>query len=56
MQTLAVTFYNVVVWLHISSVVLAFGPTFAFGIYVALAQTPKAGRFYVTCQQVQSAR
>ena len=38
MQTLAVTFYNVVVWLHISSVVLAFGPTFAFGIYVALAQ------------------
>ena len=38
MQTLAVTFYNVVVWLHISSVVLAFGPTFAFGIYMALAQ------------------
>ena len=38
MQTLAVTFYNVVVWLHISSVVLAFGPTFAFGIYFALAQ------------------
>ena len=38
MQTLAVTFYDVVVWLHISSVVLAFGPTFAFGIYIALAQ------------------
>ncbi|MDX6583483.1 MAG: putative integral rane protein [Solirubrobacterales bacterium] len=38
MNTIAVTFYNVVVWLHVSSVVLAFGPTFAFGIYVALAQ------------------
>jgi len=38
MQTLAVTFYNVVVWLHVSSVVVAFGPTFAFGIYIALAQ------------------
>ena len=37
MQTLAVTFYNVVAWLHISSVVIAFGPTFAFGIYLALA-------------------
>ena len=38
MNTIAVTFYNVVVWLHISSVVLAFGPTFAFGLYIALAQ------------------
>jgi hypothetical protein len=38
MNTIAVTFYNVVVWLHVSSVVLAFGPTFAFGIYIALAQ------------------
>jgi MFS family permease len=38
MQTLAVTFYNVIVWLHISSVLIAFGPTFAFGIYIALAQ------------------
>ena len=37
MQTIAVTFYNVVVWLHVSSVVIAFGPTFAFGIYVATA-------------------
>ena len=37
MQTLAVTFYDVVVWLHVSSVVVAFGPTFAFGIYIALA-------------------
>ena len=38
MTTTAVTFYNVVVWLHISAVVLAFGPTFAFGLYIALAQ------------------
>jgi Predicted integral membrane protein (DUF2269) len=38
MTTIAVTFYDVVVWLHISSVVLAFGPTFAFGIYATLAQ------------------
>ena len=37
MQTVAVTFYDVVVWLHVSAVVLAFGPTFAFGIYAALA-------------------
>jgi hypothetical protein len=32
---LAVQFYDVVVWLHVSGVVLAFGPTFAFGIYLA---------------------
>jgi hypothetical protein len=36
MQTIAVAFYDVVVWLHISAVVLAFGPTFAFGIYFAV--------------------
>jgi hypothetical protein len=36
METVAVTFYNVVVWLHITSVVVAFGPTFAFGIYFAV--------------------
>ena len=38
METLAVTFYNVVVWLHVSAVVVAFGPTFAFGIYYAVAE------------------
>jgi hypothetical protein len=36
MTTLAVTFYDVIVWLHVSSVVVAFGPTFAFGIYIAM--------------------
>ena len=33
-----VEFYEVVKWLHISAVVLAFGPTFAFGIYLAVTQ------------------
>jgi Predicted integral membrane protein (DUF2269) len=32
-----VQFYDVIVWLHISSVVVGFGPTFAFGLYLALA-------------------
>ncbi|MGH2986982.1 MAG: DUF2269 family protein [Solirubrobacterales bacterium] len=36
MTTLAVTFYDVIVWLHVTSVVIAFGPTFAFGIYLAM--------------------
>jgi hypothetical protein len=36
MATLAVTFYDVIVWLHVSAVVVAFGPTFAFGIYLAM--------------------
>ncbi len=36
MRTLAVEFYDVVVWLHVSAVVVAFGPTFAFGIYLAM--------------------
>lgn len=37
MVTLAVTFYDVIVWLHVSSVVVAFGPTFAYGVFVAIA-------------------
>jgi len=36
MTTLAVQFYDVVVWFHISAVVVAFGPTFAFGVYLAM--------------------
>lgn len=36
MTTLAVTFYDVVLWVHITAVVIAFGPTFAFGIYMAV--------------------
>ncbi|MGH2953480.1 MAG: DUF2269 family protein [Solirubrobacterales bacterium] len=30
-----VQFYDVVVWLHVSAVVVGFGPTFAFGLYLA---------------------
>ena len=33
-----VQFYDVVVWLHISAVVVGFGPTFAFGVYAAFTQ------------------
>jgi hypothetical protein len=36
-MAVAVTFYDVVKWLHISSVVIAFGPTFAYAIYIAIA-------------------
>jgi hypothetical protein len=32
-----VQFYDVVVWLHVSGVVVGFGPTFAFGLYLAVA-------------------
>ena len=34
----AVTFYDVTVFLHILAVVLAFGPTFAYGLFLAVAQ------------------
>ena len=37
MTTLAVTFYDVVLWLHISAVVVGFGVTFGYGAYIALA-------------------
>ena len=33
----AVQFYDVVTWLHISAVVVAFGPTFAYGVFSAVA-------------------
>jgi hypothetical protein len=37
MPVAEVQFYDVVVWLHVSGVVVGFGPTFAFGLYLALA-------------------
>jgi Predicted integral membrane protein (DUF2269) len=37
MPVAEVQFYDVVVWLHVSSVVVGLGPTFAFGLYLALA-------------------
>jgi len=37
MTTVAVSFYDVVLWLHISAVVVGFGSTFAFGVIAAAA-------------------
>ena len=34
----AVTFYDVVLWVHITAVVLAFGPTFAYPVFLAIAE------------------
>ena len=36
--TADVQFHNVVLFVHILSVVLAFGPTFAYGLFIAIAQ------------------
>ena len=36
--TAEVQFYDVVLFFHILSVVLAFGPTFAYGLFIAVAQ------------------
>ena len=38
MPVAEVQFYDVVVWLHVSAVVVGFGPTFAFGIYEVFIQ------------------
>lgn len=32
-----VQFYDVVVWLHVTAMVLAFGPTFAYAVFFAVA-------------------
>ena len=37
MTTLAVTFYDVVLWLHISAVVVGFGSTFAYAVIMAVS-------------------
>lgn len=44
LTTLAVTFYDVVLWLHISAVVVGFGSTFAYAVLLESAQrhTPRA--------------
>ncbi len=34
---IAVTFYDVVLWVHISAVVVGFGATFGYGIFLAVA-------------------
>ena len=38
MSTLAVQFYDVVLWLHLAAVVVGFGSTFAYGVILAVAQ------------------
>jgi hypothetical protein len=35
--TLAVTFYDVVKWIHVTAIVVGLGPTFAYGVYIAIA-------------------
>lgn len=37
MPIAAVSFYDVVLWLHVSAVVVGFGSTFAYGIFLAVA-------------------
>jgi hypothetical protein len=42
---LAVTFYNVVLWIHITAVVVAFGALFAYPVFLAVnARAPIAQR------------
>lgn len=38
MVTAAVAFYDVILWVHITAVVLAFGPTFAYPVFGAVAE------------------
>ena len=38
MPVAEVQFYDVIVWLHVTAVVVGFGPTFAFGIYAVYLQ------------------
>jgi len=58
MIPLAVQFYDVVVFLHILAVVLAFGPTFAYGVFIAVATRdggvaiPSVGRAMVTWDRI----
>jgi hypothetical protein len=44
MTTLAVTFYDVVKWVHISAVVVGFGSTFAYAVILAVVgrENPRA--------------
>jgi uncharacterized membrane protein len=38
MPVASVDFYDVIRWVHITAVVIAFGPTFAYGIFYTVAQ------------------
>ena len=54
----AVQFYDVVVWLHVTAVLLAFGPTFSYGVFFATAgktnpaAAPTIGRAVVTWSRI----
>lgn len=54
----AVTFYDVVLFFHIVAVVLAFGPTFAYPVFLAVAERtdpralPAVGRGIVTWDRI----
>jgi hypothetical protein len=44
-MTLAVSFYDVVLWVHITAVIVAFGALFAYPVFLAVnAQAPLAER------------
>jgi hypothetical protein len=53
-----VEFYNVVVWAHITAVMLVWGPTFAYGVFFATAgktnpaALPTIGRVVVTWSSI----
>jgi hypothetical protein len=49
----AVTFYDVVLWVHVSAVVVGFGPTFAYGIWIGIAasQEPRSVPFVLRVTQ-----
>jgi uncharacterized membrane protein len=57
----AVEFYNVVVFFHILAVVLAFGPTYAYPVFLAVAERtdpraiPTVGRGIATWEKIGSA-
>ena len=54
----AVTFYDVVLFFHIAAVVLAFGPTFAYPVFLAVAERtdpralPAVGRGIVSWDRI----
>lgn len=54
----AVQFYDVVLFFHISAMVLAFGPTFAYGLFLVVAQRdggvaiPSVGRAMMTWDRI----
>lgn len=58
MPPVAVEFYNVVKFFHILSVVLAFGPTFAYGVFITFAAreggvaVPAVGRAMMTWDRI----